>query len=125
MMDLACERGIAVLNAAPYAGGILAKGSREYSRYVHQEAGDAVLDPIRRIEAICARHGVPPGAVALQFSMRDSRIVSTVCGVSRAERVQQTLDWAAYPIPDAVWDDLKTAPFSTDDPEATREYKVG
>ncbi len=125
MMDLACERGIAVLNAAPYAGGILAKGSREYSRYVYQEAGDAVLDPIRRIEAICARHGVPPGAAALQFSMRESRIVSTVCGVSRAGRVQQTLDWATYPISDAVWDDLKSVPFSTDDPEAAREYKAG
>jgi D-threo-aldose 1-dehydrogenase len=103
----------------------LAKGSSEYVRYVYQEASDAVLDPIRRIEMICARHGVPPGAAALQFSMRDPRIASTVCGVSRAERVQQTLDWASYPISDAVWDDLKAVPFSTDDPEATREYKAG
>ena len=74
MIDLARARGIAVLNAAPYAGGVLAKGSSEYPRYVYQEASDAALDPIRRIEAICARHGVPPGAAALQFSMRDPRV---------------------------------------------------
>ena len=125
MMELATARGVAVINAAPYAGGILAKGSTEFSRYVYQEATGAVLDPIRRIEAICARHGVPPGAAALQFSMRDPRITATVCGVSKAERVRQTIDWANYAIPSALWDELKAVPFSTDDPEATREYKAG
>ena len=78
MLDFAEAKGIAVLNAAPYAGGILAKGSRDYPRYVYQEATpEAVLDSIRRVEAICARHGVPPGAAALQFSMRDPRVTST------------------------------------------------
>jgi D-threo-aldose 1-dehydrogenase len=126
MLDFAQAKGIAVLNAAPYAGGILAKGSSDYPRYVYQEdASDAVLDPIRRIEAICARHGVPPGAAALQFSMRDARVTSTICGLSKPERVAQTLDWAHFPIPEAVWEELKAAPFSTDDPEATREYKPG
>ena len=125
MLDLARSRGVAVLNAAPYAGGVLAKGANEYPRYVYQEASAAALDPIRRIEAICARHGVPPGAAALQFSMRDPRIASTICGVTKPERVKQTLDWARFPIPEAVWEELKAAPFSTDDPEATREYKPG
>lgn len=124
MIELATARRMAVINAAPYAGGILAKGSTEFSRYVYQEASGAALDPIRRIEAICARHGVPPGAAALQFSMRDPRITSTVCGVSKAERVRQTIEWANYDVPAALWDDLKDLPFSTDDPEATREYRV-
>jgi D-threo-aldose 1-dehydrogenase len=126
MLDLAQTKDIAVLNAAPYAGGILAKGSSDYPRYVYQEdASDAVLDPIRRIEAICARHRVPPGAAALQFSIRDPRVTSTICGVSKPERVAQTLDWAHFPIPEAVWEELKAAPFSTDDPEATRQYRPG
>ncbi len=125
MLDLAKSRGVAVLNAAPYASGILAKGSDAYPRYVYQEASEAALEPVRRVEAICARHGVPPGAAALQFSMRDSRVASTICGVTRPERVQQTLDWARLPIPDALWEELKTVPFSTDDPEATRDYRLG
>ena len=125
MLDLARARGIAVLNAAPYAGGVLAKGSSEYPRYVYQEASDAALDPIRRIEAICARHSVPPGAAALQFSMRDPRVTSTICGVTKPERVRQTLEWARFPIPDAAWEELKTAPYSIDDPEATRQYRPG
>jgi len=125
MIDFAHKKGIAVLNAAPYAGGVLAKGSDAYPRYVYQEASDEVLDPVRRIEAICGRYKVPPGAVALQFSMRDERVTSTVCGVSKAERVAQTLEWAQWPIPREVWQELAALPFSTDDPEATRQYNPG
>jgi D-threo-aldose 1-dehydrogenase len=123
MMEFCAARGIAVLNAAPYASGVLAKGVAAYPRYVYQEANEAALDPILRIEAVCARHGVPTGAAALQFSMRDPRVTSTICGVTKPERVQQTVDWAEWPIPGALWDELAALPFATDDPEATREYK--
>ena len=84
-----------------------------------------MLDPIRRIEAICAKHEVSPGAVALQFSMRDARIASTICGVSKPERVRETLEWAEAKIPDAVWEDLQAIGYSLDDPEATRNYVLG
>jgi D-threo-aldose 1-dehydrogenase len=125
MLDLAASRGIAVLNAAPYASGVLAKGSMTYPRYAYQEASDDMLDPIRKIEAICMAHGVPPGAAALQFSLRDPRIASTVCGVSKPERVKQTVNWARFPIPEEAWAELMALGYSTDDPEATREYKLG
>ena len=125
MLDLAASRGIAVLNAAPYASGVLAKGSTAYPRYAYQEASAEMLDPIRRIEAVCMLHGVPPGAAALQFSMRDPRIASTICGVTKPERVKQTVDWARFPIPEEAWAELLALPYATDDPEATRDYKVG
>jgi D-threo-aldose 1-dehydrogenase len=35
----------------------------------------------------------------LQFSLKDPRIVSTIVGMSRPERVKQTLDLSTYPIP--------------------------
>ncbi len=123
LIELAVERGVSVLNAAPYAGGALAKGAAAYGRYVYQEASAEVLAPIARIEAICDRHGVPTGAAALQFSIRDPRIASTICGVSKPDRIEQTLAWAAWPIGRQVWDELLAAPFATDDPEATRDYR--
>jgi len=123
MMDLAAAKGTTVLNAAPYAGGVFAKGSAEHPRYVYQKATDAMLEPVHRIEEICARHDVPPGALALQFSIRDPRVASTICGISKAERIQQTIDWANYPIADAVWEEIATVPFATEDPEATRAYE--
>ncbi len=123
MMDLAVARGVSVLNAAPYAGGALAKGSDRHKRYVYQEATDAMLAPIARVEAVCARHDVPPGAAALQFSMQDPRVTATICGVSKPERVRQTLDWADWPIPEACWEELRALPFAADDPEASRVYE--
>jgi D-threo-aldose 1-dehydrogenase len=125
MIEFAYRKGIAVLNAAPYAGGVLAKGTEAFKRYVYQEASGEALDPIRRIESICEKHGIPPGAAALQFSMRDPRVTSTICGVSKPERVSQTLEWAAWPISNTVWEDLMSLPFAMDDPEATRDYKPG
>ncbi len=125
MIEFAHSRGIAVLNAAPYASGVLAKGSSAYARYAYQEATPKMLEPIRRIEAVCAKHGVPPGAAALQFSLRDARIASTICGVTKPERVQETLEWARFPIPDAAWEELETLGFAVDDPEANRAYVLG
>ncbi len=124
MIELAMARGIAVFNAAPYAGGALAKGASS-AKYVYQEPTEAMKAPVKRVEEVCARHGVPPGAAALQFSMRDSRIAATICGVTRPERVRHTLDWASFPIGEEVWEELMALPFSTEDPEATRDYKLG
>jgi D-threo-aldose 1-dehydrogenase len=125
MIDQAVGRGIAVLNAAPYSGGVLAKGQAHHKRYVYQDASPEMLEPITRIESVCAKYNIPPGAAALQFSLRDTRVASTICGISRPERIGQTLDWARYVIPAAAWDELMALPFETGDPEASRVYKPG
>ena len=125
MIDFCVAKGVAVLNAAPYAGGVLAKGANTYRKVAYQDASEQMLTPIRRIEEICDRYGVPPGAAALQFSLRDKRVTSTVIGVSKPERVQTTLDWANWPIPDAAWEELLALPYDTDDPEANRQFTAG
>jgi D-threo-aldose 1-dehydrogenase len=118
MIDYAISRGMAVLNAAPYGGGVFAKGSVAVPKYSYKDAPAPVLDAIRGVEAICTRHKIPLGAAALQFSMRDPRIASTVCGVSRPERIAETIEWANWPIPDLVWDELAAIPYSMENPQA-------
>ncbi|MGR3793566.1 aldo/keto reductase [Vannielia sp. SX4] len=125
MFSWAHEAGMTVLNAAPYAGGVLAKGSAVMPQITYQKADDDALAPVRAIEEVCTRHQVPPGAVALQFSLRDPRIASTVIGVSSPERVAQTVGWAEWDIPPEVWDELENLGYSTEDPEANREYRPG
>lgn len=120
MIDFCAAKGMAVLNAAPYAGGVFAKGPSNYQRYVYQEAATESLDMVRSVEAICVRNGIPTGAAALQFSMRDERVTSTICGVSRPERIDQTLEWAEWPIDADVWEELLALPFALEDPEAKR-----
>ncbi len=103
LIDEAVALGLAVVNAAPFGGGLLARGADSTSRYAYHDAPPEVLDRVRSMEDICAAHGVPLPAAALQFSMRDPRIDSTVVGVTRPERVDETVRLASWPIPDDVW----------------------
>lgn len=122
LIDFAAGKGIAVLNAAPFGAGILASGSQAARRYVYQEPDKATLQQVRRIEEVCGRHGIPIAAAALQFSMRDERIASTICGISKPEWVAQTIAWAEQPIGAEAWNELMSLPFVREDPEAARDY---
>jgi D-threo-aldose 1-dehydrogenase len=100
------DNGVGVLNAAPYGGGMLAKGSQQQARYAYSEADGAVTAAADAMRAAADRAGVPLAAAALQFSLRAPFIDSTVVGVSSPDRVKQTLDFASVPIPDALWAEL-------------------
>ena len=108
LMDDATERGIAYVNAAPYGGGILSKGSSMRTTYGYRPAQERVLERIRAMETACASHGVPLAAAALQFSMRDPRVASTVVGVSTPERIAETVALAGVAIPGELWAELES-----------------
>ncbi len=112
LIDAAVGRGMAVCNAAPYGSGILAKGHRAYPRFMYQDAEAATLRSAEAFEALADRHGVPLAAAALQFSLRDSRITSTIVGMSRPERVEETVRLANLTIPEEFWDELAGLPYS-------------
>ncbi|HMO60254.1 MAG TPA: aldo/keto reductase [Roseiflexaceae bacterium] len=120
LLTMAAERGLAVLNAAPYGSGILAKGPDAYPRYAYQEAPDLIIERARAMAEICSNYGVPLAAAALQFSLRDPRITSTIIGMTRPERIAQTVELANHAIPDAIWAELDEVGFQSDDPEAER-----
>jgi D-threo-aldose 1-dehydrogenase len=117
LLTLGHDTGIAVLNAAPYGSGILAKGPDAYPRYAYQEADGDVVERARQIAAICDRHGVPLAAAALQFSLRDPRITATIVGMSRPERVADTIALAGREIPAALWEELAEVPFDMTEPQ--------
>ncbi|MEE2774626.1 MAG: aldo/keto reductase [Pseudomonadota bacterium] len=123
LYDYAYSKGISIFNAAPYAGGILAKGSCKTTKLVYQDATPQQLTPVYKIEQICKDYGIPVGAAALQFSMRDQRISSTIVGISKPKRVKETLDWANLNIPSAFWEEITDFEFSLADPEENRLYK--
>jgi D-threo-aldose 1-dehydrogenase len=106
LLTIAHERGLGVLNAAPYGSGMLAKGPDAYPRYHYQQAPPEMIAQTRRLAAVCERHGISLRIAALHFSLRDPRIHSTIIGMTRPERVQQAVDDALTPVPDALWDEL-------------------
>ncbi|MDP8926384.1 MAG: aldo/keto reductase [Actinomycetota bacterium] len=121
LLDRATDLGVPVLNAAPYGSGILAKGPDAYARYAYQDAPRDLIETVRKMSEVCREYDIPLVAAALQFSMRDPRITSTIVGLSRPERVGQTLDLAAYHVPDELWPRLDAlVPEEQRDPEESR-----
>jgi D-threo-aldose 1-dehydrogenase len=118
--DVCVRHGVAAVNAAPYGSGMLVKGPSTYPRYAYQEASAELLERARRLEAICEEAGVPLGAAAIQFSLRDPRIVSTIVGISKPERLAETIALAEHPIPEYLWAELATVAPTRDDPETNR-----
>jgi D-threo-aldose 1-dehydrogenase len=106
LLDQCAAAGVALLNAAPFGGGMLAKGPDSAPRYAYRMASDPVRESAVAMQSACERAGVPLPAAALRFSMRDPRIVSTIVGITRPERLAATLELAATPIPDELWTEL-------------------
>lgn len=112
LIAAAAARGMGVLNAAVYGGGILAQqvpADRPSARqYGYRPAPAATLAAVDALRSLCDRHGTTLGVAALQFSLRDPRVASTIVGVSRPERVRPTLDACRTPLPDDVWAEAET-----------------
>src|SRR3712207_7000953 len=49
---------------------------RSYARYEYKDAPQEMVEKVRAMERACRGFGVPLPAAALQFSLRDPRVVS-------------------------------------------------
>ena len=125
MYDYAYSKNIAIFNAAPYAGGVLAKGPDNFKKVTYQDASEEKLAPAREFEKVCKKHNVEMGAAALQFSLRDKRIASTICGVTSIESIEKNLKWANCEISLEFWEEVLKLPFSSNDPESDRIFTPG
>ena len=120
LIEHAVERGVAVFNGGVYGSGILAKGSAAYARYGYRDAEPAMLERVRAIETLCAEAGIPMGAAALRFSMRNPLITSTVVGMTSPDRVAATLAFVDTVIPEGFWDEVESLGMTAEDPAADR-----
>jgi len=108
LWEVCTQRGVAAVNAAPYGSGMLAKGPGAFPRYMYNEASPDLLRRAGQMEDACKRHGLPLAAAALQFSLRDGRIASTIVGMTRPERLAETMKLAQQPIPHELWTELES-----------------
>ncbi|WP_169795837.1 aldo/keto reductase [Curtobacterium ammoniigenes] len=107
LLDVAAERRIGVFNAAPYGGGILTGDRRFANSYGYRPLHSETAAAFHGIQRLCDEAGVSVGAAALQFSMREPRVHSTIVGASDRARWEQSVRYAAEPIPPGLWDDIE------------------
>jgi D-threo-aldose 1-dehydrogenase len=105
-----CEAaGTAIVVGGPYNSGILAVGTKSGAPlfYDYAPAPAEVIEKVKRIEAVCASHGVPLAAAALQFPLAHKLVASVIPGLDSPQKVEQTLALYRHKIPAALWQDLR------------------
>jgi D-threo-aldose 1-dehydrogenase len=95
--------GTSIIIGGPYNSGLLTGGAT----YDYEAAPPEILDRARRLETVCARHGVPLAAAALQFPLAHPAVASVIPGLASPKEVDDTVTRYATPIPPALWDELK------------------
>ena len=108
LLDAATSRELGVTNAAPFGAGVLTGDPRFADAYGYQPMTPDVARGFDRVRAACAAAGVPLAAAALQFSVRDPRIHSTIVGLSTLARLDAAIADATLPIAEALWENLES-----------------
>ena len=106
LFEEAADRGMGVFNAAPFGGGLLARGSASGASYAYAETTPELRAWVERAEKVCAQHGVDLPTAALRFSLRSPLVHSTVVGVSSTARMAELERARTAEVPDELWDDL-------------------
>ena len=105
LFPLCRARGVAVLAAGVFNGGILAHPA-DGARYDYAPAAPAVLARARRIAEVCARYDVPVAAAAVRYVLRHPAVTAAVVGARTPEEIRADAGYLGLPIPDTLWADL-------------------
>ena len=108
-MPVCLREHISLVIGGVFNSGILATGSggAESARYDYAPASAEVIARVRKLEAVCAAHGVRLASAALQFVLAHPAVVSAVLGLRSPEEVTAAMRGYHEMIPDQFWHDLK------------------
>jgi D-threo-aldose 1-dehydrogenase len=106
-LPLCAERGIGIALGGPYNSGVLATGAKRGAFYNYEPAPPAILKRVKRIERVCAAHGVRLVEAALRFPLAHPAVLSVIPGAQNAHEVHRNAAILRAPIPAALWADLK------------------
>ena len=102
------DKNVSVVIGSPYASGILATGAINGARYNYAPATGLIMDKVRRIESVCARHETSLAAASLQFCLAHPVIAATIPGATHEKFVSANITNLHAKIPAALWEELKS-----------------
>lgn len=108
MLRSARERDVAVVAAAVYNSGLLARDSvPDRVSYDYADAPQDIVERARDIEQICRAHGVTLPSAAVQYPLRMPQVVSAVVGMRGVQQVTEAVARATASIPESLWTALE------------------
>lgn len=107
LLPLCVDRGVSVVAAGVFNSGLLATDELAPDAtydYVHPRA--EIVDRVRKMAAVCARHGVTLPQAALAFPQGHPAVASVLVGARSAEEVAANAARSAVAVPADLWSDL-------------------
>jgi D-threo-aldose 1-dehydrogenase len=103
-----CERRrIALIIGGAYNTGILATGAVPGAYFQYAPAPPEIMERVRRIEAVCAQHGVRLPTAALQFPLGHPAVATVIPGTRSPAEVAQNVEIFAPELSADFWAELK------------------
>ena len=106
-LPLAEQKEIGVMLGGVFNSGILASGAVVGAKYNYRPAPDDVLDRVKRIERVCASHGVALPVAAMHFALGHPAVASLVIGAVTPAEVTRNVAALTARVPASLWSDLK------------------
>jgi D-threo-aldose 1-dehydrogenase len=107
LLPYCADKDISLLIGGPYNTGILATGAVEGAYYNYAPAPVEVMERVRQIEGVCARHRVRLASAALQFPLGHPNVATIIPGARSPEEVEANRRIFEIDIPAAFWAELK------------------
>lgn len=113
LLPLCQQRGVAVLIGGVFNSGVLANPTPA-AHFDYAPVRPRTLNLALAMQRLCADHGVPLAAAAVQFPLRHPAVTSVLVGARSADEIRADLTLSELPIPDELWPALDT--LRTDQP---------
>jgi D-threo-aldose 1-dehydrogenase len=105
LLPSCAERGVAVVIGGVFNSGLLAD-PRPGATFDYAPAPPGLVERAGRLQAVCARHGVPLRAAALAFPFGHPAVASVLVGARTAAEVQDAAAMLDRPVPADLWTEL-------------------
>jgi D-threo-aldose 1-dehydrogenase len=106
LLPLAAARGVAVIAGGVFNSGLLAD-PRSGAPFNYAPAAPELVVRAQRMQAVCARFGVPLRAAALQFPTFHPAVATVLVGARSAAEIAENARLFALDIPAELWHALR------------------
>lgn len=107
LLPLCVEKRIGIIIGGPYNSGVLATGVQPGAKFNYADVPSWVVERVRKVEAVCARHNVPMKAAALQFPLAHRAVAAVIPGARSVGELEENFRLLSRPIPADFWADLR------------------
>jgi D-threo-aldose 1-dehydrogenase len=108
LLPAARNKGVTIIAAGVYNSGVLSPTDLP-TTYDYRQASASIVKRAGRLRRICASHGIPLAAAAVQFPLRHPAVSTVLVGARTAEEAIQNLEFSRLSIPSDLWEEVGDA----------------